>query len=141
MEDGSFISGSGDRTMKRWNGENGIVLQTFSENRNAIMRIIQLKSDVIVSGSLNKQLKMWKVSSGKCTRTMSLHSNQLYGLVKVSDGLFASAAVDNTLRLWNERGECIETIETQVQNPTAMTIIGDALVIANRYRFEIRKLK
>jgi len=141
LEDGSFISGSGDRTMKRWSGEDGVVLQNFSGHRNAISRVIQLKSDVIVSASLNKVLKIWKVSSGECLHTLSLHSNLLYGLVKISDGLFASGAEDESLRVWNERGECIETIAIRALKPMAMTRLGDTIVVADKWHFEIRKLK
>jgi len=155
LEDGTFVSGSSDKTMKRWDGYDGLVLQVFSGHRNTVSRIIELQRDLIVSASSNKELKIWRVSStststsispgsrGVSLHTMTHHSNRLRGLVKVSsnDGLFATVALDNTVRVWNGSGACIKTIDTHVLGPTAMTRLGDTLVITSRRWLEITQLK
>jgi len=50
LSDGSFVSGFRDSTIKRWN-EKGIVLQTFSGHSEAVVKVIELRSDIIVASS------------------------------------------------------------------------------------------
>jgi len=58
LEDGSFVSGSHDTTMKRWTLEDGKVLGTFSGHCDAVKSIIELKDNIIVSASDDETLKM-----------------------------------------------------------------------------------
>jgi len=137
LEDGSFVSAEW-KTMKRWD-ETGTVLQTFSGHSNEIRRLIELKSDVVVSGSNDKTLKMWKLSTGECLRTLSFHNGWVNGLEKMKDGVFVSGSTDRKIVVWFEKGNSIETYQSESWI-TAMTRLRDgSLVTASRSLMEIRQ--
>ena len=137
LEDGSFVSVSW-KTMTRWD-ENNAVLQIFSGHSDVINGVIALNRDVIVSASKDTTVKMWKVSTGVCLRTLILHSDNVRGLEKVNDGVFASGSVDGRIVVWNEKGDCIETHQSNSQI-TAMTILRDgSIVTADKYLIEVRQ--
>jgi len=141
LEDGSFVSGSGDTTIKRWE-KNGTVLQVLSGHNDWVRKMIQLNSHVLVSASDDMTLKMWQISTAECLRTLTLHSSYIYGLINLSDKQhkFASGSMDNTLRVWDDKGDCIQVIKTKYAIE-AMTRLGDgSICTVSRNRLEIRRL-
>jgi len=83
LTDGSFVSGSYEHHMKRWD-IHGTVLQTF--DHSGVKHVIELKSDIIVSGT-SDSVKVWKVSTGECLQ-VSTHNPYRATLEKLSDDLF-----------------------------------------------------
>jgi len=141
LEDGSFVSGSTDTTMKRWNGT-GEVLQTFSgEHSSSVNRVLELKSGIVVASSADKTMTIWKVSAGQLLQRRTLGSGTAHGLVKLSDDAFVTATWDGTLRVWNGTSEeCIETIRAGCDFD-AMIRHGDHIIAANKHRMEVWRLK
>jgi len=162
LEDGSFVSGFEaiesnddcdddsdddsdddnsshlcDNTLKRWN-QKGDVLLVFAKF-SSVSELIVLQRDVIVSAGEEGVLMMWNSSTGDCLRSI-LHQGGLFGLLKLSQDTFISSSYDNTIRVWDDRGECLNTIKTDIF-PGQMTRVGNAIVAVNRTAFEIRRLK
>jgi len=137
LEDGSFVSGSHDKLLKRWD-ETGRVVQTFSGHSHWIYKVIELKNDIIVSASEDKTVKMWRVSSGECVRTLT-QSHRVYGLVKLNDRMFVSGSrKDKSMVVWDHHGFCIETHKAG-SFITAMTRLRDgSIVTADPLLIEIR---
>jgi len=141
LDDGTFVSGSRDRTddpMARWSSNDGRILQTFEGHTNSVFAIFQLNSEIIVSGSRDKTIKMWKLSSGDCTHTLTLHSGWVNSLLKLSNNKFASGSSDGTIRVWNDRGDCIQTIQTQHKVMEISRLKNNSIVIANSDEIAIR---
>jgi len=140
LEDGSFVSGSTTKTIKRWD-RNGMVLQTLSGHSDTVMRLIKLNSDIVVGSSRDSTVTMWKVSTGQLLHKLTLHTDWIDGLMKLSEDKFVTASWDHTLRVWNRRGECIGTITTDC-GIRAMTRLGDSIVtVDTNQKFEVRRLK
>jgi len=131
LEDGSFVSGSEDKTLKRWNSE-GTVLQSFAGHSSPVRHVIELNNNTIVSGT-DDFLKIFQVSSGRCTHTLTPHSSFLSGLVKLSKDKFVSGSYDKTIRMWNNRGDPLETVRAE-HDIEKMLRLGDMLVTANTVR-------
>jgi len=140
LTDGSYVSGSDDFIMKRWDSATGTVLKTFSEPYCA-MRLIQLNSDTIVSSSWNFTAAVWKVSTGQLLH-MILNGSPVLGVVKLTDDKFVTCSTDRRLRVWSGvTGKCIEAISSQIPI-TVMTRLGDSIVTMGQDGLlEIRKMK
>jgi len=141
LEDGSFVSTSNDKTVKRWD-EYGKVLQTFSGHTSVVTKVIELTSDIVVGVSRDKKVLVWRVSTGDCLHKLNQSPYEAAtGLVKLSKDKFATGGRDKTIRVWNGlKGECIETILTD-STIEAMIKVGDSIVIESTKRTEVRRLK
>jgi len=132
LEDGSFVSGSSDRTIKRWDGDGRLVETISGIHSSSITRVMELKSDVIVALSRDILVSIWKVSTGELLHELRLHSNSVRGLEKLSENKFVTSSLDHTIRVWNAiDGKCIETITTDYPIE-AITRVRDSIVTANK---------
>jgi len=138
LVDGSFVSGSADKTLKNWD-ETGKLLQSFVGHSQRINRVIELKRDVIVSASEDFLVKIWRVSTGECINTLTAHSSSVYGLEKVKGGMFVSGSLtDGIIALWDANGVCVETIRTG-NRIRSMTTLRDGSLVTGDYKLmEIR---
>jgi len=162
LEDGTFLSGSMDSSIRRWRPDDGTVLQTIYGHTRTVMSLIELKSNLVISASWDTTVQIWKLPSApapapsassasaskstaapkaKCLKTLTLHSDFVNGLTKLSEDTFASTSSDGTIRMWNETGVCIDTIRTKWSG-NAITKVGDSwLATVNQSRLEVRQLK
>jgi len=110
--DGSFVSATPEgREVKRWNYE-GRVIQTFSSS-DSIHKLMALNNEIIVGAPSSRftSFFLWRISTGRCCCTTT-NSGLVTSLEKISESKFVSSSTDYVLRVWNEKGECIETINT-----------------------------
>jgi len=115
LEDGTFVSGSHDSRLKRWN-QKGTTLQTYYGHSYRVLQVIELRSNTtIVSLSTDLTFKVWNTHSGECLHTMG-DVNDVVGMVRLSNDLFVSGSVYGKLWVWSgEDGTCVETIDTGSQ--------------------------
>jgi len=102
LEDGTFVSGSHDKTLMRWS-LSGTRLQSYKGHTNVVSGVIQLNNEVIVSASHDDRLMMWNVYTGQRIRSLEAHDNFVLGVVKLSKDTFASGSSDQTIRVGRQR--------------------------------------
>jgi len=142
LEDGdSYVSASDDSTMKRWD-EQGRTLQTFLGHTQLILKVIELRRDILVSGSFDRTLKVWNTSSGECLRTI----NQSFGCgpIKLSDDrfLFYSFRPYPTLKVFNDSGVYLREYNSVPVGVVSMVRLSKtpSILIDTGLEFEIRRL-
>jgi len=136
LEEGSFASGSYDKTIKIWKERR--VLHILSGHSSWVHRVIELNNNTIVSTSGDKTVKIWK--RRQCIHTLTPHSETTYGLVRLSGNKFATGSIKSMIHIWTEEGECLQTIQTN-DLIDAMTRVGDVIVTANSNILEIRQMR
>jgi WD40 repeat protein len=57
-----LASASKDATIKIWNHQSGLLLETLTGHSSFIYDLTLLKADCLVSGSEDKSVKIWNVS-------------------------------------------------------------------------------
>jgi len=136
LEDGSFVSGSNDETIKRWN-DNGEVLQTLYVDSTTARVVLELQSDIIAAVYRNSEVAIWRVSTGQILSRLS-HGYCTQEVVRLSRDNLVTASY--LLQVWNwKSGGYIETISKA--DITAMIRRGDYIITTNRYKMEVRRLK
>jgi len=140
LEDGWFVSGSRDTTLKVWD-LSGRVTQTFSGHEGSIHKVIELNRDTIASGSEDNTIKIWGVSSGECLRTLTFHSRPIVGIVKLMGGLYVSVGRnEGVIVVWDEQGNCVEAINTLSPTESMVSLKCGLLILAKANQFEIRRV-
>jgi len=135
LEDGSFVSGSFEPTIERWD-EKGTKLQSFIADTSAIHGLTQLNSDIVVSWSHN-QLSLWNLSTGTCFRTLKMVT---FGLVKLSEERFITGGPHKSIQVWDDKGECLETIQSESEIDLMMGL-DKTMVIQSNSQFTLWGLK
>jgi len=140
LEDGTFLSGSYDKTLKRWD-ETGKVLQSLSGHTQPIWRVMELKSDIAVSASMDYTAMVWRISTAEHLRTLTIHNAYVYGVENLpSRNKFVTGSWDKSLRVWDSVTEnCIEVIQLQQRVQATITLRDGSIVIANNDLLEIRR--
>ena len=122
------ISGSDDRTLRVWDLESGICLNTL-EGHSGTVTSVSLTPDGrrAISGSDDHTLRVWNLESGCCVRTLEGHIRGVTSVSVVPDGRRAvSGSDDHTLRVWDlESGTCLRTIEGHRGSVSSMSITPD----------------
>jgi len=136
LEDGSFVSGSYGGALKRWSGDDGTVLQSFSGHSRNLCDVVKLKGDIIASSAGDETLKMWRLSTGECLH--SIVTNSFYwDLMTLSGGYFVAGAFGRRINVWNQEGECVQTLQIECFN--TVTGVGDTVIIAQSSRIEVMR--
>jgi len=137
--DGSFVSGSYDQKIHRWN-EEGKVHQTFIGHMGYVNQVMELKPDVMVSSGKDAII-MWTVSTGERCRIFTIWGEEdEHILVKLEAGMFVSgSSPDGKIRIWTEGGECTQTINTGYSIDRITRLRDGSIVTATDNRIEVRK--
>jgi WD40 repeat protein len=116
-----LASGSSDRTIKLWNGQNGQEIATLTGHLQTVNTLaFSPDGQTLASGSADKTIKLWHWQTGNLLATLTGHTlavNALaYGILGSDGGndfsanattpgrslsLLASASTDRTIRLWD----------------------------------------
>lgn len=134
LEDGSLVSGSKDRTIKRWDLKTGNCLTTMSGNiDNSVNFLAVLADGTIVSasggyGSINH----WDPKTGECLATFSGGNESITALAMLADGCVASAS--STIKCWDiKSGICLATLDSTAYNfivlPNGSLLIVDGFFV------------
>jgi len=145
--DGSFVTGSNDGTLVRWNPRTGgSLIQVFSGHADPVCRVVELRHNIFVSATRrHSTIESWDLSTGGRLKTWTSHSSDLCGLETVSSeegDVLVSVSVDRTMRVWSERGDLLQSLEL-IRKPMAMTKLparGDSIVTVDSQCMEVRRL-
>jgi len=130
-----IMTGSADSTIKVWNVDEGICIQTLEGHEDVIYSLCELQRDgSIVSGSVDETLIIWKKKKEKTQNQnnntnsndnndnneigyelecrLEGHTDAVSCVIELkSTGLIASSSYDNTIRLWDrESRSCVQVL-------------------------------
>ncbi|MHC4478298.1 MAG: TIR domain-containing protein [Planctomycetota bacterium] len=102
--DGRFlVSGSGDKTIKVWEGKTGRESRTLKGHSLAVNSVaVTPDGRRVVSASDDYTLKVWDPDTRTESRTLEGHSDSVYSVAVTPDGRRAvSGSRDKTLKVWD----------------------------------------
>jgi len=105
------VSGSNDKTLRRWNFETGELLQVFGASDTEILCLGGSLCDRrVISGDVNG-LKVWDPLAGECVRTLTGHSDAVISISTTRTHFVLSGSRDGTVKCWDLRdGTCVRTL-------------------------------
>ncbi|KAJ3100215.1 hypothetical protein HK100_004741, partial [Physocladia obscura] len=134
--DGKFIaSGSSDNTVKIWDIQTGMVINTF-EGHSGSVNSVSMSTDIIVSGSEDNLIKIWDTETGVLNCTLEGHNSPVLAVSISANGLFiVSGSRDNTVKVWNAKTGLIHvTIKAHDVSVLAVAISATASFIVSGSR-------
>ena len=121
-----IISGSGDRSIKIWNAENGELINTLNGHNGDVLSVcfssdLVVKSQVldnkrIVSGSSDNSIKIWNAENGELMNTLNGHTAAVNSVCFSSDNKrIVSGSDDGSIKIWDaDIGELINTLNGHI---------------------------
>ena len=104
---GLVASGSGDRTVRLWEGNGGeprIFTASNDEDGDAGITSLSLSPDGrwLLAGCLDRVIRIWDTGSGRLVETVAGHRDSVYSVALSRDGkTLVSGSLDRTLRIWS----------------------------------------
>jgi len=117
LQQNVFATASLDKTVKVWDRSSQEVVSLVGHEKgvNCVEYASVEKKQLLVSGSDDGKLKFWEPESGSCLRTVEAHSHNVSFVSQVAQGVTLSGSEDNTLRFWSSGGECLLTLDCQLE--------------------------
>ncbi|MGG6240956.1 beta-propeller domain-containing protein [Nodosilinea sp. AN01ver1] len=115
--EGYLISSGDDGTVRRWDAQSGICLQTYPISVNWILTIaLSPDGKTLVTGSDRTTVRFWDLETGDCTKTLD-YTSEVWSVAFSPDGkTMATASEDQTIRLWDvETGRCLQVYQAHAQ--------------------------
>jgi len=109
-----LASGSGDKTIRLWNGQTGQLLQTLEGHIGGAYTVSwSLDRQVIASGDSDGTIRLWDGQTGHLLQTLQGHKNHIFSVAWSPDGrVLASGSDDNTICLWDgQTGQLLYTLD------------------------------
>jgi WD40 repeat protein/serine/threonine protein kinase len=122
------VSGSADRTLRRWEVSTGQCLRSFAGHTGAVTSVCCARDGgLILSASTDGTLRLWDARSGRCLRTFEGHEDLVTAVALSPDERLAlSGGVDGTLRLWDTaQGRCLYTVAGHADPVHAVALSAD----------------
>jgi F-box and WD-40 domain protein CDC4 len=97
LRDGTLISVSNDKHMRRWNlkKENALMWKVQAHDR-AIVAVVESQSGLVCTGSIDRTVKVWEINEKKCVHTINVGAN-VAQLLQLPGNYVACLCVDHTL--------------------------------------------
>lgn len=112
-DDKFIVSGSKNKTVKKWSVKTGQLLSTF-EGHEKLVTSVDYSSDssMIASGSKDNTIKIWNADNGELIYTFSDHSYPVTSIdFSPNNKFLVSGSEDKTIKIWNlNSGELVKTL-------------------------------
>ena len=95
-----IISGSYDKTLRRWLVQTGQSLQVYQGHSHWVICVALLPNGNFLSGSWDNSIKVWDRLTGACLSTLTGHTSSVNGITVCPNGDVVSASFDRSLRVW-----------------------------------------
>merc|ERR1711964_116545 len=105
--DGTLASASHDGTIRLWDAETGLELQTLSGHNGPISSVAYSPDGTTLASASHDpnsslgNIQLWEVDSGSLLKTLSGHTAPIKSVVYSRDGTLASASGDGSIKLWH----------------------------------------
>jgi WD40 repeat protein len=66
-----LVSGSEDKTLKRWDAETGECLHTYAGHQGGVKSVAICADSCYIISCSGNEIKIWDVETGECIRTIS----------------------------------------------------------------------
>jgi len=111
-----LVSGSGDRTLRVWDLQSGMSVQTLRGHTGDVYTVNPWGDGRrVISGSYDCTIRMWELRKGgrdACPRVLDGHQGAIRTTAVISESKrIISGSYDSTIKLWDpERGICLRTL-------------------------------
>jgi len=137
LPDDSLISGSEDKTIRRWDiNDKGIKIKEFNKlngHSSGISSLVRLLDGSLASGSLDNSIKIWDIERGEIIKTLTGHKSPVLSLVVLNDGSLASGSDDKTIRIWNIKQETTIKILGHTSSVRSLVVLKDGSLASGSY--------
>lgn len=134
-----IVSGSEDMSIKIWEAESGMCLNTLKGHKNGVICLSNW-GDRVVSGSADGTIRVWDQESGQCMRTINTYSS-VWSLQILGDKVFCGC-VDTSLRVFDlNTGQALNTFRGHTAPVRSLQVVeayGEPVIISGSYDRTIR---
>ena len=130
----SIVSGSGDKTVKRWSFETGLLLQSFKGHEDSVNTVaFSPEGNSIISGSWDKTVKRWSLETGLLLQTFKGHTGSVASAAISPDGKsIVSGSEDKAVKRWSlETGQLLQTFNGHKDFVSSIAISSDGKSIVS----------
>ena len=100
LDNGDFVSGSNDNTIKVWNMVDGSVKRTLAGYGSWSRSLIILENNCLISATNNK-ITLWDLNDVTVKQILIGHTGGVVALKRTKSGDLASGSLDKTIKIWN----------------------------------------
>ena len=140
FSDGILISGGVDNSVKIWDLNKKILLNTYKGHKGQINSVIKIKynNNTFLSASSDQTIKIlsYNVNSLikekiECEGNLEGHKGAVYCLLELLDGRIASGATDWTVKIWNIKDKsCMQTLLGHKSTIYSLAQLNDGRLIS-----------
>jgi WD40 repeat protein len=127
-----LISSSFDRTIKIWEVETGLCLQSWQLLAPVYRIALSPDGQTLASSSNCGDILLWQVATGKLLTSLVGHSLTVVDVdFQLQGQLLVSSSFDSTIKIWDlTTGECLKTLigHTQIVSCVKFNALGTQLV-------------
>jgi WD40 repeat protein len=127
-----LISASFDRSIKIWDVDSGICLQSWQVSTPLYRLDLSDNGKILAIAGECGSIFLWDIETGKISKILTGHLlGVMYVAFQPHGNLLASASFDSTIKLWDlSTGECIKTLveHTQIVSSVNFNPLGTQLI-------------
>jgi WD40 repeat protein len=106
------VTASSDKTVRVWNLDTGVCLQTFWGHTDYVSSVaLHADGRRVVTVGLDRTVRVWNLDTGACLKTLGGHTDRVRSVAIHPDGRRAvTGSEDGTMRVWDlDTGACLTT--------------------------------
>ena len=124
LSDGSLVSGSRDRTIRRWRlGASGSWAcdEVLEGHEASVLALEELADGALVSGSRDRTVRVWRRREGASTSSelLATFGGAVLALARIDDETLACGAADGCISLLDLRGRVVREAKGHRERITA----------------------